>query len=109
MDIRQVKRRGGRPTSLRTHYQEDGANGPITITGEGPVEDQETIIERAQGFVSLYLTNNGTSPTGLIVKAAEAEKIPDRTTRRALKQLVDLGLVHKPMRGYYSLAEARRS
>ena len=111
LDLFQVKRRDGERTSLRIRYQTEGPNESITLTGEGEIEEQETITERAQDFIVSFLSSHGISPTGWIVQAGAVEQpaIPERTVKRALKHLTGLGSVQRVKRGYFGLAQARDS
>jgi hypothetical protein len=107
LDLSQVKRRDGERTSLRIRYQTEGPDAPIVLTGEGPVEEQETAVERAQEFVVGYLLQHRTSPTGWILKAA-AEQTPPiakRMVERALGNLRRIGRVEQPQRGYNELVK----
>jgi hypothetical protein len=107
LDLQQYKRRRGERTSLRIRYEAPkGPEGPATLTGEGPVEDQETQTERAQAFVIGYLETNGSSKAGTLVEAGGAleKPIPERAVQRALKQLSGpLKAIERPARGLYRL------
>lgn len=107
MDLVQVKRRDGERASLRVRYLSEGPDAPIVLTGEGPIEDAETITEKAEDFVVGYLARHGASPTKWIVAAAAAEVPPlaERSVHRALARLAGkLGTIERPRRGYYTLA-----
>jgi hypothetical protein len=105
LDLAQVKRRDGERVSLRIRYETAGPDAAIALCGEGPIEEQETVTERAQDFVVTYLTTHGTSQTAWLVKAAAGETpaIGERAVNRAVKHLVGLGRVERPRRGYYGL------
>jgi hypothetical protein len=107
LELGQAKRRGADRTSLRIRYESAGPDAAIVLTGEGPVEAQETAAERTQDFVVRYLAERGASTTAWIVKAA-AEQTPPiakRVVERALKHLRSIGRVEQPMRGYYELVK----
>ncbi len=105
LDLVQAKRRGAERTSLRITYHAEGENGPMTLTGEGPVEGARTVQGRAEAFVMTYLTEHGVTSRGDIVAAAAAEKIPARAVERGLAQLIKLKAIVRPSRGLYGLAE----
>jgi hypothetical protein len=103
LDLCQVKRRGSDLRSLRVRYATEGRDAPIVLAGEGPVEAQETIAERAQDLVVAVLSQRGTSPTKWIMEAAKTARLDERAVERALKHLVAIRRVEKPARGYYTL------
>jgi hypothetical protein len=103
LDLCQVKRRGSDLASLRIRYATEGPDAPIVLTGEGSVEAQKTIAERAQDLVVAVLTQRGTSPTKWLMDAAKAARLGEKAVERALKHLVAIRRVERPVRGYYSL------
>ena len=106
LDLVQAKRRGAERTSVRIAYRAEGENGQIHLTGEGPVEETDTLQERAEDFIVKYLVDHGPSKRAVLVAAGQPEKIPERSLDRALKHLADkLKTIRKPSRGLYCLAK----
>jgi hypothetical protein len=98
------KRRGTQPTSLRISYRASAEDGPITLRGEGPVEDDMAEQERAELFIVGYLEARGESKTADIKRACEAQgrPVPGRTVERSLGQLVNTKAIRRIKKGLYA-------
>lgn len=103
LNIIQAKRRGSSKTSLVVAYGSEGAEGLITLTGEGPVEDSDTAIGKAQEWIVNYLADQGTAKKKWIVEAGGKDGHGVSTLERALKSLMRLKNVTQPQRGYYEV------
>jgi hypothetical protein len=105
LNLLQAKRRGGRKTTLQVRYQEDGPEGPITITGEGPVEANSTRLAIASELIVDFLTDRALAKRAEIVKAGAAQGVSEDEIDEALRHLVRVGRLTKPdgKRGYYAL------
>lgn len=101
LDLKQVKRRGGRQTSLRIGYAEDGTEGPITLTGQGTVEEEDSAQDRAENFVVDYLEERDQARTAEIQGAAEGQNHRRSTITQALNHLLETGAIHRPGKGLY--------
>jgi hypothetical protein len=106
LEVVQAKRRGGEKTTLRVGYAtEPGDYGRITLTGEGPVDATDTISQRACDLVLRLLEYKGEARTKEIIESIDRDGINLQATKRALKFLVSVGKLTKPMRGCYRIAE----
>jgi len=106
MDLVQAKRRGARKQSLRIAYHEDGPDGPITLTGEGPVENKDTLLARVSEWVVELLADKTEMKRAAIVEAGKFANHTEDSIDEALKHLVGIGRVVKPKRGWYALKES---
>lgn len=103
LNLVQAKRRGGTKTSLAIAYHATDPDGPIELSGEGGVEDQETALERVSEWLIAYLSEHGTSKREAIVAAAIEAKHAEATVGRALVHAHKLGAIERPVRGYYRI------
>jgi hypothetical protein len=106
MDLVQAKRRGARKQSLRIAYHEEGPDGPITLTGEGPVENKDTLLARVSEWVVELLADKTEMKRAAIVEAGKFANHTEDSIDEALKHLVGIGRVVKPKRGWYALKES---
>lgn len=95
IELRQLKRRGTAPTSMRILYEDDGENGPIRLNGEGPVEEADGALAKAQTFLRDYMAAHRLSRPGELTEAGGREGHSDRTIKRALEQLSSLGVARQ--------------
>lgn len=104
LNVTQAKRRSSSKRSLVIAYEEEGENGPITLTGVGTVDEAEGELFRAQEWILVHMRDQG-SPVrrAAIVEAAKAEGYSERNVDRALKQLRKLKAVTCLRRGVYAL------
>lgn len=108
MDLVQAKRRGSSKQSLRIAYHEDGPDGLITLTGEGPVESRDTLLARVSEWVVELLADKTEMKRAAIVEAGRFAEHSEDSIDEALKHLVGIGRLVKPegRRGWYALKES---
>lgn len=103
LNLRQVKRRGASKLSLIIAYNAEGEDGPITLTGEGAVEEAETALERASELIVETLADRGPSRWAELKAASDAAKVAERTLKRARDHLLKVDSITSPKRGWYEL------
>ncbi len=108
MNLIQVKRRKAKKQTLRIRYEEDGEDGPIRLSGEGPVVDPDGALEVASKWLRDYLTENGDSKRAAINEAGGAAGHSKATIKRAISHLQEFGVIINVRHGYWALAETRQ-
>jgi hypothetical protein len=100
-DLRQAKRRECQPLAMRIGYREDGADGPIYLTGEGEIEQTDTQIEKCMAWLLGFVGDRGTVKTADINCAARLEGYSPKTIKTAMRIMSKAGPLQKPARGLY--------
>ena len=105
LNIIQAKRRGAPKQSLQIAYTEDGDR--IVLSGEGPVEDGDTAIERASEWIVSYLADHDLARAAQLKEAGEGEGFGTSLVERTLRHLLKVGSIQRPSRGLYRATEAK--
>lgn len=107
LNVVQAKRRGGAKTSLVVGYSAREPDGPITLSGEGRVEDAETELAKASEWIKAYLDEHGTGKREAIFQAAMDAGMSKGTLVRAIDHALRIGAIEREARGVYVSCETK--